>query len=206
MTAGYNPEYPGIDEARLDAYKALIVSKLATLNQALRRDRLREVGEITSMMVEIGDNESSWDIATGPLRFRIVAGGEQNGQDFQAALLMGLTGNAGWSYEFATNIYVYVHPDAMANADTVQQAEDRERLLSRVSDWITFGVCNVWDPITETGGAVIQLNSHIFNAAPKSDYLVEAMIKRAYKGWRMKGFGSDMQFPCIELIASASIM
>jgi len=51
MAAGYDPELPGLDEARLDGYRDLIISKIGLLNTALQRDGLREVGEITLGMV-----------------------------------------------------------------------------------------------------------------------------------------------------------
>lgn len=87
MAAGYDPLLPGLDEARLDGYRDLIISKIELLNTALQRDRVGEIGEVTAAMVEIGDSETAWQLATGPIRIRIVAGGDEDGMDFQARLL-----------------------------------------------------------------------------------------------------------------------
>lgn len=101
MRAGYDPELPGLDEARLDGYRGLIISKIGLLNTALQRDRVREIGEITAAMVEIGDSESARELSTGPIRIRIVAGGDENGIDFEARLDM--ASNTGYRYDFSTN-------------------------------------------------------------------------------------------------------
>jgi len=52
MAAGYDPELPGLDEARLDGYRDLIISKIGLLNTALQRDRVREIGEVTATISE----------------------------------------------------------------------------------------------------------------------------------------------------------
>lgn len=201
----YSPNLPGIDEARLYAYENLFVSHLNLLNAAFGRDHLSAMGTITPAMVEVGDSEEGWDIATGSLRIRIVAGGEANGQDFEAHPAQGLSYNTGWRYEFSTNVYVYMHPHTMANKDYVQQARDREIARSRIADWITFGVCNYWDPMTDTGGALLTLQSRIFTPPPGTDPLLEAMVRRAYKSWVSRSFGGEVAFPCLHLVCTANI-
>jgi hypothetical protein len=200
MPAGYDPTKAGLDEARLVAIKALLVSKLGLLNTAIARDAAIPLGVITSSMVEIGDTEAAWNIGDGPLRMRITAGGENDGLDYESEMVLSLNGNTGWKYSYSTNIYVYFHPDALANLDDQAQAEAREFAKARLSDWMTLGVFNNWNPVTNTGGVVINLTSNIMTPLPGVDALLDGMIKRVYKGNVPKSYGGAVLFPTLHLV------
>jgi hypothetical protein len=205
MRAGYDPTLPGLDEARLDAYRALLTSKLEMLNIALNRDACTPLDAITPEMVEIGDTQTAWDIGRGPLRIRITGGDAEEGLDFESALGMGVQRNVGFKYTFVTHIVLYLHPDALADPDPQRQAEARERTMARINDWITLGVCNYWDPETDTGGLVVTLNSRILTAAPGYDALLESYVRRGYRDWTYRGFGGAQDFPRLHLVVMATV-
>ena len=56
MAAGYDPELPGLDEARLDGYRDLLISNIGLPNTARQRDRVREIGEVTATISEHTEN------------------------------------------------------------------------------------------------------------------------------------------------------
>lgn len=205
MTVGYNPALPGLDEARLDAYRELLVSKLDLLNIALARDKRTPIGPVSAAMVEIGDSEALWDISSGPIRIRVRGGDEAGGLDFESDITMGVNQNAGFKYTFLTHLAIYIHPDALASLSMRREAEARERLLSRINDWITLGVCNYWDPVTETGGLVVDLNSHILTAAPGCDALLDSHVWRGYREWTYRGFGNAELMPALHLVIQATV-
>jgi hypothetical protein len=205
MPAGYDPTKPGLDEARLVAIKALLISKLSVLNTAIARDSAVPLGTITSSMVEIGDTETTWNIGDGPLRIRITAGGENDGLDYEAEMTMGLDKNTGWKYTYTTNLYVYIHPDAMANLDSIVLAQAREFAKARLSDWITLGVFNYWDSVANTGGVVLNLASNVMTPPPGVDALLDSMIKRVYKGNVAKSYGGAVLFPTLHLVHVACV-
>jgi hypothetical protein len=205
MTAGYDPGLPGLDEARLDAYRDLLVSKLDMLNIALSRDKRTPIGAITPAMVEIGDPETIWDVATGAIRIRILGGDDSELPDFESALTMGAYHNVGFRYTFLTHIAIYLHPDALAALPTKRQAEARERTLSRINDWITLGVCNYWDPASESGGLVVVLGSRVLTPAPGYDSLLESYVRRGYRDWEFRGFNHSEMLPSIHLVVQASV-
>ena len=205
MGVGYDPALPGLDEARLDAYRALIVNKLDLLNTALSRDGRTPLGAVTPEMVEVGDSETLWDVNTGAVRIRITGGDEGDGLDFESVLGMGVVRNVGFKYTFQTHIVVYLHPDALASLHVRRQAEARERALARISDWLTLGVCNYWDPESETGGLVVMLNSRVLTAAPGYDALLESYVRRGYRDWTFRGFGDSEQMPSLHLIVMATV-
>jgi len=205
MPVGYDPLRVGLDEARLIAIKALLISRLPLLNQALGRDTLDILGTITADMVEIGDTETAWNPSTGPLRIRITAGGENDGLDYESEISYSLDGNSGWKYTYSTNIYVYFHPEAMPSLDEAAQAEAREFAKARLSDWMTLGVFNIWDPDTHTGGVVLNLTSNIITETPGVDSLVESMIKRVYKGNVPKSYAGAVLFPTLHLVHTGTI-
>ena len=140
MSSAYNPAKAGLDEARLDAYRRLLISHLDQLNTALSRDRRTPIGPVTAEMVEIGDSETLWELASGGLRIRIRGGDEASPLDFESALSTGVDGCTGFRYTFFTHLNIYIHPDALATVSVKRQAEARERLLSRLNDWVTLGV------------------------------------------------------------------
>ncbi len=205
MSAGYDPGLPGLDEARLDAYRNLLVSKLDLLNIAISRDKRTPIGAVNPEMVEIGDPETIWDVATGAIRIRILGGDDSELPDFESVLTMGADENVGFRYTFSTQIAIYLHPDALAALPLPRQAEARERTLSRINDWITLGVCNYWDPVSETGGLVVNLGSRILTPAPGYDALLESYVRRGYRQWQFRGFAHSEMLPALHLVVQASV-
>jgi hypothetical protein len=205
MSAGYDPALPGLDEARLDAYRELLVSKLDLLNIVISRDDRAPIGLVTPAMVEIGDPETIWDPAAGAIRIRVTGGDESELPDFESELTMGVVCNVGFKYTFQTHISVYLHPDAFAALPIDHQAEARERALSRINDWITLGVCNNWDPNTDTGGLVVTLGSHVLTPAPGYDALLDSHVWRGYRSWQFRGFAHSEMLPALHLVVQASV-
>jgi hypothetical protein len=205
MSTGYDPSKPGLDEARLEAYRRLLISRLDLLNTALMRDRRTPVGEVTPEMVEIGDSETLWDIGMGGIRIRIRGGDETSPLDFESALTLGVNGCSGFRYTFYTHLAIYIHPDALAAVSVRRQAEARERLLSRLNDWVTLGVCNYWNPETATGGLTVQLGTSILSVPPQTDALLESHVYRGYRDTPFRGFGGAELIPALHLIVQASI-
>lgn len=209
MAAGYDPTRPGLDEARLQAIKTRIISRLADLNTALQRaDDPVPLGTITSNMVRLGDNEADWGISTGPIRIRITGGGQQDGLDYQSDLTASLDNNKGWKYTYSTNIYVYFHPECLPDDDDEAQAEMREIAKARVSDWLTLGVFNNWDRESGGGGVLLNLSTNIITdeeVDPGHDTLMDSMIKSVYKGNVPKSYGGSTLFPTIHLLHSCTV-
>ncbi len=206
--SGYDPSAPGLDEARLDAYRSLLISHLDMLNVALMRDGLL-TSEVTAEMVEIGDSLALWNSSAGAVRIRITGGAGSSAETietgFDASLEMGVVGCSGFRYTFYTYLTVYLHPDALASRHANEQAEARERLLSRVSDWITLGVCNNWDPSTESGGLVVPLSSHVLSAPPATDCLLDSHVHRGWRSLEYRGFGHSQLVPALRLVVQASV-
>ena len=205
MSSAYNPAKAGLDEARLDAYRRLLISHLDQLNTALSRDRRTPIGPVTAEMVEIGDSETLWELASGGLRIRIRGGDEASPLDFESALSTGVDGCTGFRYTFFTHLNIYIHPDALATVSVKRQAEARERLLSRLNDWVTLGVCNYWDPESGTGGLLVDLGTNILTAPPQTDALVESHVSRGYRDLPFRGFGGSELIPALHLVIQASI-
>ena len=207
-SAGYAPSSPGFDEARLDAYRNLLASNLDTLNVALMRDGLL-TSEVTSEMVEIGDALALWNSSDGALRIRVTGGAGSSAETiepgFDASLEMGVVGCSGFRYTFYTYITTYLHPDALASRQAREQAEARERVLSRVSDWLTLGVCNNWDPAAQSGGLVVPLSSHILSLAPETDCLLDSHVCRGYRSLEYRGFGHSQLVPALRVVVQASV-
>lgn len=205
--AGYDPTKPGLDEARLWAIQALIISKLDLINTAMGRDDKAPMPPIKAKVVKIGDTESGWDFRTGgPIRIRISGGGESDGLDFEAKGTMGRSGNTGWEYKFSTNIYVYIHPHCFPGDDVELQAERREIAKARLSDWLTFGVFNWWDEENDTGGTVIDLTSNIMTPPGSgTDALLDGTIERAYKGNVPKAFSEATWTPTLHLVHTGTV-
>jgi len=90
MAAGYDPELPGLDEARLDGYRELIISKIGLLNTALQRDRaLRAVLGVRYWV--LGRSYTTrLPVDAISLSTKRVKG-DLDGMDFRARLDMGLT-------------------------------------------------------------------------------------------------------------------
>ena len=205
MTAGYDPGAPGLDEARLDAYRELFVSRLDLLNIALARDTKTPVALLEPAIVEIGDPETIWDIQSGAIRIRISGGDDLEQVEFESTITMGIEGNVGFRYMFLTHVAIYIHPDALGELPVKRQAEARERLISRINDWLTLGVCNRWDPETNTGGVVVPLASSILTAPPGTDALLDSHVVRGYRDWRYRGFGHTEMVPSLHLVIQGSI-
>ena len=155
-------------------------------------------------MVEIGDPETIWDAAAGAIRIRILGGNDSELPDFESTLTMGANRNTGFRYTFITHITIYLHPDALAAPPIKRQAEARERTLSRINDWITLGVCNCWDPVSETGGLVVTLGSRVLTPAPGYDALLDSYVRRGYRDWQFRGFAHSEMLPSLHLIVQAS--
>jgi hypothetical protein len=208
--SGYNPQQPGMDEARLDAYVALIQGNLTTLNLALSRDELTPIAIVTSNMVELGDTDLVWDrkgTVGGDIRIRVTD--DPSGSDgMRIEGIFNRNLNTGWSYDFITHIWIYLHPEALDNLDPVLQASARQRTLSRINDWIMTGVFNFWDPVGGVGGALIPIASNIMTptgGTPATDALMDNMVSESSKPWVMKGMGKSVWMPSIHLVVTANI-
>lgn len=133
MTTPYSASLPGLDEARLAAIKALIVANVTLLNSALAVGSLTPL-VFTSAMVEVGDS----DYLPGT-RIRIVGGGEDDGTDLEATpYLSGVI----YQNKLITNIYVYLHPDDLGEADQPDWAYAQELARARICDTLRKRVFN----------------------------------------------------------------
>jgi hypothetical protein len=208
-SAGYSPTAAGIDEARLDAYVALIQSKLTDLNTALSRDSLTPIATVTNQMVELGDSDMLWDQPTGgDIRIRVVDD-QSDGDNMRATGTFNRNKNVGWKYDFITHIWVYLHPEALAGVNPATQASARQRALSRINDWLILDVFNYWDDVGLTGGALLPINSNIFTPTggtpALTDALLDNMVARSMKPWVSKGAASMVWVPSVHVIVTANI-
>lgn len=180
---------PNFDEARQDALQALIVSKIADLDALVSQDSLLPAGTMTSDLVLIGDPEQMASVTETPIVISVVGGGERDGMDVEAQFeFIDLTAGRGFRYEWRTNVFVYIHKDlfpASGNswAQVKLQTERRERLRSRINDWLLEDVFNT------AAGSKIALASSVY--ASPNDYLIFAHARQVYKGYFNKGFGGS---------------
>jgi hypothetical protein len=181
----YSTSTPGIGEARYDAIKARMVAKLSDLQTAIAgiSPAITLGVSLTSACVHIGDPEKLPAQATNPFWFAIVGGGKQDGRDQSIDLK---ASGAIFDRQIYTNIYWYLHPDTLPESDEFDQAEARERLRERVSDWILGDCFNL------AAGMDLTLTSREYIPAPNYDTLREGYVHEITKGYVQKSFGSGM--------------
>lgn len=186
---GYQTTAIGCDEARLVAFQSLLVGKIADLNTALQLAPISmPTGSATSGQILIGDT-NVFPRAVGPFVVCILGGGRTDGMDMESAFKeIGLGVTVSYMQNrLHTRMRVYIHPDAIpaasntwANVNT--QAENRERLLSRVCDWIRA------DCLQVRAGVDLTLTSSEYTET--GDNLTETRIVAIRKGRYEKGFDS----------------
>jgi hypothetical protein len=190
----YSTTLPNIDEARLDAITALLVANLASLNTSLLRGGLWTLPAITSSMVSIGDPERlPLTAAEAPIILSVVGGGRYEELDTEADYrYIDQSANSGFKVDVYTNIFVYLHPDSVPAADNTwasvrAQAATRERIRSRVCDWLRAGVLNA------QANLAITLGSREYSVSPGFDVLDRCRASMIYKGYFEKSFARGQQ-------------
>lgn len=185
----YNTDLPSIEEARLDAIYDLIVANLAALNASLGRDSLWPASvPITAAMVTIGDPETTLDVNAYPILICVVGGGRGDERDIESDYLyIDSVETGGLRNVVYTNVYFYLHPDAVPGTDVIAQAEMRERVRARACDWLRAGIFN------DVANRAIPLASQEYSVAPNFDRLDRCRAAIGYKGYFEKGFGGITQ-------------
>lgn len=180
---GYSTTTPGLDEARLDAVKAVMVGRIADLNTAFASitPTIAIGSPLTSACIHIGDPETLPDLTTNPLWLAVVGGGRQDAQDMDITLQA--TGMI-LHHKLYTNIYLYFHPDALPATDVLSQAEQRERARARVTDWLRGDCFNLAENMALT------LASQEYQDT--GDRLGWSYIRSIKKGWVLKSFGQKV--------------
>lgn len=189
---GFSTSLPGIDEARLDAIANLLsdATNIANLNTMLTRDALWSQ-TVTSAMVSIGDPQILPAVADAPLIISVVGGGRYDELDMEIEYrYIDQTAQSGFRHEIYTNIYVYIHPDAVPSDSTSwstirTQAAKRERVRARVCDWLRKGVLNA------PGNIALTLASREWTVSPNYDVLDRCHVQSVYKGYFEKGLGGS---------------
>jgi len=142
-TAGFQTTVIGPDEARLVAVRGLMIdsTKLSDLNATLALSPFSSFPTVTSANFLIGDPDTFAE--SKPVIVCVYGGGKGAGLDRESMFKeIGMPNVSTIKNTFHTNIRVYIHPNyAFPAADSTatsveQQAEYRERLLSRVVEWI----------------------------------------------------------------------
>ncbi len=183
---GYSTTIINAGEARLQAIQALLQSKLSDLNAAFSVAPAPGLGvALTGSCVHISDPETLPDVTTQPVWFCVVGGGRQESLDFTTRYeFIGKTTTSGFHNVYLTHIFGYVHPDALGqNTDPFDQAEKRERLRERMSDWLRADCFN-----TPTGQDIV-LVSQEFASGSDFDHLTRCVAKEGRKGFFYKSFG-----------------
>ena len=193
----YDVALPTVEEARLLAFQAMIISSLDTLNASLNRDSASPL-TFTAAQVIIGDPET---VATSLIC--IVGGGKNDGTDMEigqgAHEFMPRTDFAAPHLQVHTNIYVYIHPSDMIPADSgdtifdaKQAVQYRETARARIVGHLRKRVFN------SAQASVITLSSQEFNGTGY-DQLLDAKIVNVKMGVTAKNTGGFMYIYSAEL-------
>lgn len=190
MPTNYPTNLPGLDEARLIAIQALIVASLSDLNAALARDAQTPL-VWTAAQVVLGDPET---LTTSLVC--VTGGGAKDATDMEAEpyFLGGVSEYEGYKETLYTNVYVYVHPDALPNADALAQVKARELTLARCADHLRKRVFNA------KANATITLTSQEYSLSPDFDTLVGCYAKTIFKGRATKSFAGFASVPTAHLM------
>lgn len=178
---------PDIEEARYDAIKQLLVDNLGLLNDMLQRDDLwPSTVPITGAMVTIGQ-PLTWPASKPPVLICVVGGGRSDELDIETErLYIEQTATNGFMNTLYTNVYLFLHPDAVPGTDVLLQAEQRERVRCRLSGWARRGVFN------DVANQTIPLLSRECHIAPEYDFLDRVCAKKGHKGLFDEGFGGSL--------------
>ena len=152
--SGWSATAPGISEARLDALVNLLQSGLTVLNTALTYDSLWPANiVITDSMVRLGDIDNIPAREIAPILFCVE---KADGDQTLIQRSMDNSETSGFVHYLTTNLYVYLHP--MALGTTEDYVAKRERILARIDDWITSGLCN------KRTNLILTLSSSVFKS------------------------------------------
>lgn len=196
---GYSTSLPGLAEARLDAYKTLIVNSLTDLNMAMAvGSDLTGFPTLTSANVTLGDPRL---IASGTATIAIYGGGEDNAVDIeQEEFFLSPSETAGLGARIYTTIDVWLHPDWTANITSAAAcAAKNERAMARLLDHLRKRVFNV--PANYT----LTLTSREYATSPDYDVLTESKVQRVIKGTTEKEYGDGVRCQYGRLVLSAYI-
>jgi hypothetical protein len=180
----FNLDTPGLAEARLDAIATLIKGKISLFNSANLRDTLCPC-LLGSNAVTIGDPDSLQKVALTPVTIAVIGGNIESDFEFLPGSMTDEQG-AGYLYRVFTDVIAYIHPDLYSAETPFAQATRRERLRSRLSDWLRSAVFN------NHGGIDLALASHEFHVLPDTDSLMISTVERIENALYTKAFASNV--------------
>jgi len=188
---------PGMQEARLDAIRDQMRSRIADIQSALTGVTPALSGiTVTTGMFYIGDPDSIPDGTTNPFWVCVVGGGKQDGRDWESK--QEFIGENIYHNDVYTNIYVYIHQDTFPGVDAFVQAEYRERLRSRICDWIRLDCFNNHDALS------IPLASAEYGTS--NDHLDKSWVSEFTMGYAPKGYGPTVYLYSAHAMHSAEIV
>ena len=197
----YSVNYPGIDEARLDAIKAVIVAGLSSLNASLAVSPAipakSGAGSMTlaASQVLIGD-----PIMLRQSRISVVGGGENDQTDMEIQPFLNAYERR---HEVTTSIFVYIHPDECPSSDEAVKAEGQERALARICDHLRARVFNTTSGINIGMASREQITTV---SGGYYDLLLDCHITRIKKGITPKGMGEMKECLSAELTHTGRIV
>ena len=198
----YQVNLPGIREASLDAIRSCMTNNLDALNAALTGVVPPLALGVTVQPTQflIGDPYTVPKVDTNPFWITVLGGGDRDGTDSEQELYYI---DPGFHITLHTNIYVYIHPDSFPNIDPFLQEELRERLLTRLVDWLTVDVFNKKgnpaNPNLIDAGIIIPLGSRVFSVDPAFDTMDRGTVSTVRMGSITKSYAQTMQIRSAEL-------
>jgi len=183
------PVTPGLSEAAPDAIVTYLKSKITDLDARLDRDdQTPGLTPTAAGQIYRGDPKimapSAWWVT--------VVGANANGREIQSTFeLMGESGGRGFYNKWWGTISAYVSIDTTFDDDSFVSVATRDRLLSRLADWLRI------DCFNQQATLLLTLTSQEFSSGLQFDQLKGNVLEYIDRGEAPKGYGETDWVPCI---------
>lgn len=183
------PVTPGLSEAACDAVVAYLKTKISDLDARL------DMGDLTPGLTPTvagqiyrGDPKK---LAPTPFWVTVV-GGNQNGREVQSTFeLMGEGAGRGFYNKWWGTISAYINVDTTFDDDPFVSVAIRDRLLSRLADWLRL------DCFNQQSTLLLLLTSQEFNSGSTFDQLKGNVLEYIDRGEALMGYGGTDWAPCV---------
>lgn len=180
---------PGLSEAGCDAIVAFLQGKVAALDARLNLDG-QTPGLPTTLVGQIQRGDSK-KVQEFPFWVTVV-GGDEGGLEIQSYFeLMGESGGRGFWNKYWATISCYLGLDTMPDTDNVNNVGKRDRLLSRLADWLRV------DCFNQQSTLLLTLTSQEFSSGSNFDQLKGNVLEYIKRGEAPKGRTESEYLPCI---------